>query len=226
LTPDMIQFPAPCSALITLPVRPDRGGIAYVLDLERRVTEVWEEPIQTIPAFNRLLISGSPAQWDHDAIVATLKNLIKETLGHRRELTGTEVIELPACYAPELAPDLVQVAEAVRLSSREVTDIHASRTYTVLATGFAPGFAYLGDVDPRIAHPRRDEPRRRVPVGALGLADRRTGIYPSAGPGGWQLIARVPEPLFENAADRLARFEPGAQVRFRPVSLADFLSES
>jgi UPF0271 protein len=86
-------------------------------------------------------------------------------------------------------PDLEAVAERVGLSVDDVALLHASREYTVRTVGFLPGFAYLGEVDSRIAVPRLSTPRPRVPALSVGLAGRRTGIYPMASPGGWNLIA-------------------------------------
>jgi 5-oxoprolinase (ATP-hydrolysing) subunit A len=86
-------------------------------------------------------------------------------------------------------PDLEAVAERVGLSVDDVALLHASREYTVRTVGFLPGFAYLGEVDARIAVPRLSTPRPRVPALSVGLAGRRTAIYPVASPGGWNLIA-------------------------------------
>ncbi|MFL5358951.1 LamB/YcsF family protein [Archangium sp.] len=86
-------------------------------------------------------------------------------------------------------PDLEAVAERVGLSVDDVVLLHASREYTVRTVGFLPGFAYLGEVDARIAVPRLPTPRPRVAALSVGLAGRRTAIYPLASPGGWNLIA-------------------------------------
>lgn len=85
-------------------------------------------------------------------------------------------------------PDLARVAAHARLAEAEVIALHAARTYRVEVVGFLPGFAYLGEVDPRIAAPRLPSPRPRVPAGAVGIAGARTGIYPWPSPGGWNLV--------------------------------------
>jgi 5-oxoprolinase (ATP-hydrolysing) subunit A len=84
--------------------------------------------------------------------------------------------------------DLEAVAARAGLTVDEVARLHAGREYTVRGVGFLPGFAYLGEVDERLAVPRLSTPRTRVPVGAVGLAGRRTGIYPLVSPGGWNLV--------------------------------------
>ena len=45
--------------------------------------------------------------------------------------------------------------------------------------GFLPGFAYMGDVDRRIALPRKKEPRLQIDEGCVGIAGQQTGIIPN-----------------------------------------------
>lgn len=85
-------------------------------------------------------------------------------------------------------PDLDAIAARAGLSAEEVVALHVAPLYTVRVVGFLPGFAYLGDVDPRIAAPRLPSPRVRVPAGAVGIAGARTAVYPFASPGGWNLV--------------------------------------
>lgn len=108
-------------------------------------------------------------------------------------------------------PDLAEVAREAQLSVADVIELHAGGHYVVETLGFAPGFAYLTGLDPRLALPRRATPRPRVPAGSLGLAGGYTGVYPFASPGGWHLIGTVDEPMFGPAGARLAH---GDRVRF------------
>ena len=89
---------------------------------------------------------------------------------------------IPVCYGGEYAPDLDAVAKACSLASDDVIAAHTSRTYVVYLLGFSPGFPYLGDLDKRIALPRRPEPRPRVPAGSVAIATRYAGIRAT---GGW-----------------------------------------
>ena len=213
----MITFPGPVSALVTLPVSADRDGIARVLALERLARDALPEVRATIPAFNRLLIEGSPRSWDPAEVEARLSAAVEDCVVKVPGIDAGDPVSLPVCYDPELAPDLEDLAGSAGLGVAEVARLHSSTPYIVLATGFAPGFAYLGDLDPRIAMPRLPTPRRRVEAGSVGIADRRTGVYPAAGPGGWRLIGRVPAALFEDPAERIARFRPGGTVKFRMI---------
>jgi UPF0271 protein len=84
--------------------------------------------------------------------------------------------------------DLAEIAAGALLSVEEVIALHAARTYVVTMVGFLPGFAYLGEVDPRIAVPRRAEPRARIAASSVGIGGTYTGVYPFASPGGWNII--------------------------------------
>ena len=213
----MITFPGPVSALVTLPVPADREGIARVVGLERSARDVLPDVRATIPAFNRLLVEGSPSTWDPEEVEARLSAAAKECMLQVPEIETGDPVSLPVCYDPELAPDLEELSAGAGLSVAEVATVHGGTPYTVLATGFAPGFAYLGDLDARIAMPRLATPRRRVEAGSVGIADRRTGIYPAAGPGGWRIVGRVPAPFFADATERISRFRPGGTVEFRMI---------
>lgn len=221
----MITFPGPTAALVTLPVPPDRTGILRALALERLVHARIDGVRETVPAFNSLLIEGDPLDWDPDRVMEMLASVVDDALEEPLPTPPSGTVRLPACYDPELAPDLIELSTAVGVSVTDFVELHSSREYTVLATGFSPGFAYLGDLDERLAMPRRPSPRPDVPAGAIGIADRRTGVYPTTSPGGWQLVGRVPPSLFADAMERLARFEPGAQVRFEPIDRRTFEAE-
>ena len=91
------------------------------------------------------------------------------------------------------------------------------------AIGFAPGFAYLGQVNERLATSRLATPRAKVPRGAVGIADQQTAVYPSESPGGWNLIGRCPVRMFDpNALDAL-KVSVGDRVRFEPIDRETFL---
>ena len=196
-----------------------------MLLLDQAVQEAVPGLLETVPAFNKLLILGQARDWDRARVAALVEPLARACLVADPEPSTGKPVTLPTCYDPGLAPDLESLAAGAGLTVAELADLHSGIAYVVLATGFAPGFPYLGDVDARLEAPRHPSPRPRVEAGSVGIADRRTGVYPSAGPGGWQLIARVPPPLFADATQRIARFEPGATVRFRPIDLRAYQAE-
>ncbi len=114
-------------------------------------------------------------------------------------------------------PDLDEVARLTGLTVDEVVTAHTGSAWTVAFMGFAPGFAYLAGGDARLAVPRRDHPRPRVDMGAVGLAAGLSGVYPRSSPGGWQLVGRTDVTLWDLSHDPPALLRPGTVVRFEAV---------
>lgn len=135
-----------------------------------------------------------------------------------------KLIELPACYHPDVAPDLQPAAASLKLTVDQLIELHSGREYRVCAIGFAPGFAFLASVDPRIELPRQATPRKKIMAGSIGIADRQTAVYPQASPGGWQIIGNCTRPLFDPNSKPMTPFNVGDRIRFEPVSLSDYLS--
>jgi KipI family sensor histidine kinase inhibitor len=125
------------------------------------------------------------------------------------------VVEIAVRYD---GPDLDEVAGLLRLTAREVVDLHTSSLWRVAFGGFAPGFGYLVTDHDRLQVPRRATPRTAVPPGSVGLAGEFSGVYPRSSPGGWQLIGTTDAVLWDESADPPALLRPGARVRFREVS--------
>ena len=88
--------------------------------------------------------------------------------------------------------------------------------------GFLPGFPYLGGMDERIEAPRLDSPRTSIPAGAVGIGGKQTGIYPLASPGGWRLIGRTPEKLYDVEREEPIPYRAGDYIRFYPISCEEF----
>lgn len=114
-------------------------------------------------------------------------------------------------------PDLEAVASLTGLTVAEVVRAHTGTAWTVGFGGFAPGFSYLVGGDPRLRVPRHEEPRTRVPAGAVGLAGAFSGIYPRPSPGGWQIIGQTDAVLWDVEREPPALLRPGATVQFVDV---------
>ncbi len=113
--------------------------------------------------------------------------------------------------------DLAEVARLTGLSVEAVVTAHSTQTWTVAFAGFAPGFGYLVGENERLSVPRRAEPRTAVPAGAVGLAGEYSAVYPRQSPGGWQLIGRTAQLMWNLGWERPALLSPGDRVQFRPV---------
>lgn len=128
----------------------------------------------------------------------------------------------PADRTPDVVIDVVydgadldEVARLTGLDRDQVVAAHTGTLWRVGFGGFAPGFAYLVGGDERLQVPRRDEPRTKVPAGAVGLAGEFSGVYPRESPGGWQLIGHTDAVLWDVNRERPALLTPGAWVEFR-----------
>jgi KipI family sensor histidine kinase inhibitor len=162
---------------------------------------------ELVPAARTLLVRFDPRATDAARLGAALE-AVSFTPGASPE---GETVEIPVTYDGE---DLDDVASLSGLSRDEVIEAHAAGEYVVAFCGFAPGFGYLTGLDERLHVPRRDDPRTRVPAGAVAIADRFAAVYPRASPGGWQLIGSTDEPLWDVDRDPPARLTPGTKVRF------------
>ncbi|NNE97707.1 MAG: 5-oxoprolinase subunit PxpB [Pyrinomonadaceae bacterium] len=125
-----------------------------------------------------------------------------------------QVIEIPVSFEREHAPDLEFVAAANDLNVVEVKEIFLGATYRVFMLGFLPGFPYMGEVDQKIATPRKEIPRERVAKGSVGIAGTQTGIYPLESPGGWQIIGRTNVQLFTPEKNPPSYLNPGDLIKF------------
>lgn len=125
--------------------------------------------------------------------------------------------EIPVRYGGDGGPDLEAVATETGLTAGDVVELHAGTEYEVMFLGFAPGFAYLGEVPARLVVPRLATPRIRVPEGSVAIANTMTAVYPQASPGGWRILGRTATTMFDPGAATPARLRPGDRVRFVPV---------
>lgn len=163
-----------------------------------------------VPTYHSVAVHFDPAVADREALRSWLTRLVDEAAATGRERR----IDVPVVYGGESGPDLVAVAQFAGMSDRDVIRLHSEREYRVFMLGFTPGFPYMGSVDAAIAAPRHATPRVRVEQGSVGIAGIQTGIYPSASPGGWQIIGRTNLALFDASREHPALFAPGDRVRF------------
>jgi inhibitor of KinA len=134
----------------------------------------------------------------------------------------TKKLRIPVCYEDPFALDLKFVCQHSGMNPSQVIQLHSEKTYRVFMIGFLPGFPYLGEVDARIASPRRTHPRALVEAGSVGIAGMQTGIYPLASPGGWQIIGKTPLTLFQKNSLPPVPYEVGDEIEFYPITASAF----
>jgi inhibitor of KinA len=170
----------------------------------------------------RAVEAGAPV----NSIFDWLTQKIEDVLANRspRKLTPPDriPIEIPVCYAADLALDLEEVARHTQLTHEEVIRRHSATEYRVQCVGFTPGFPFLSGLAAELSTPRRASPRSKVPAGSVAIGGAQTGIYPLQSPGGWNIIGRTPLPLFDIRRDPPVLLQAGDRVRFRPISREEF----
>ena len=188
---------------------------------ELRATGQWLECVAGI--------SSCVARFDNSSIpidvaVRRFADVVdKASVSEERE---RELVEITVCYGGTCGPDLGDLCEQLGLTFQEFVEMHSGREYRVDMLGFTPGFAFIGGLDDALNVPRRREPRVRVEAGSVGIAGGRTGIYTLAGPGGWPLVGRTPEVLFDAHAEEPFRLRAGTRVRFVPISHEEFAAKT
>ena len=169
---------------------------------------------EIVPAYAALTVYFDPATANADALREWLLSARRagaaEAGSPARPSSGAPLV-IPVRYD---GPDLDEVAGRSGLSRDEVIQRHTAPEYRVYLLGFAPGFAYLGDLDPALVLPRRAEPRTRVPAGSVAIAGAQTAVYPLATPGGWHLIGSTSLAMFDPARQPPVLLRPGDRVRF------------
>jgi len=183
--------------------------------------------IEYVPAFTNVTIyydcfQAAKLTQDYNVLspYEVLKSMVEKILLqiNVKEDQVQEIVEIPVCYGGEYGPDLEIVAKHNQLTADEVIKIHSDELYLIYMIGFAPGFPYLGGLSDKIATPRRQSPRLKIPAGTVGIAGNQTGVYPIETPGGWQLIGRTPLKLFNPESSTPTLLKAGNYIRFIPIS--------
>jgi inhibitor of KinA len=210
------------SALIVqLPERIDPLINAWCVALARAIEQRFGRSVRDVViGYCSVTAYFDPLTIDVRWIEQEIKQLARWLDPEERE-EGAQ-LTIPVAYGSEFGPDLAQVASFGSCTEAEVVELHAGATYRVYLVGFVPGFAYMAEVDSRISAPRRKNPRTSVPAGSVGIAGGQTGVYPSATPGGWNIIGRTPLKPYDPGRDHPFLFKPGDRVRFEPITAEDF----
>lgn len=179
-------------------------------------------------AYSSLTVLYNPAvikKYYHPAtsifswVAATLQQAYEKTV--QTKPVARELIKIPVCYEGDFGPDLATLAGLTQLTEQEVVAIHTGTIYNVYMIGFLPGFSYMGEVNERIAVPRKQTPTP-VLAGSVGIAGSQTGIYPLNSPGGWQIVGRTPLRLFDPYEPEPVKLQAGDQVQFYAITKKEF----
>jgi allophanate hydrolase subunit 1 len=192
-------------------------------------------------------------QVSYDPDLISYEDAVREVLTLFRSIESMETLELDSrmFYVPILYFDpwtmtcvddyRSKIADKewdgdllVRLNGLSGLDqlrrVHAASDYWVAALGFWPGLCSLMPLDPRsrLVAPKYNPPRTWTPKGTIGHGGAITCIYPDQTPGGYQIFARTPMPIWDREQrlaafkSSLALFRPGDRVRFEPIDRDEY----
>ena len=174
--------------------------------------------IEVVPTYTSVYVYYDPLKISYSQVMEA----VTPFLSAKPREEEKEVVEIPVVYGGDFGPDIEFVAQYNNLTIDEVIEIHSKPLYRVYMLGFLPGFAYLGGMDDRIATPRLEKPRLKVPAGSVGIAGKQTGWYAIESPGGWRLIGRTPLKTFDPHKKPPSIIKAGDYVKFVPISEEEF----
>ena len=180
--------------------------------------------LDVIPTYRSLFIQYDPSICSLERLLIAIEEELNSA--GTENLDSTLITEIPVCYEYDFGLDIQEVAGFHGIDTDSVIRLHTAPVYYVYMIGFVLGFPYLGGLDERLHTPRKKAPRKIVPAGSVGIADRQTGIYPLQSPGGWQILGRTPVKLFDLERTNPFFLEMGDKVRFTAITRAEFESYS
>lgn len=139
-----------------------------------------------------------------------------------KRFSKTKTIVLPVCYEANCDNDLYEVSRLTNLDVEEVIQSHLMSEFMVSAVGFVPGFAYLKGLDEKIQLARKSSPRKRVPKGAVAIAEDYSAVYPTESPGGWHILGLCPLPMFDLNRKTPNRLQVAKKVKFERIDIHQF----
>lgn len=190
--------------------RIDAEVTAQVLALQQWLQQQ-PEVVELVPSYRCLLVYYQPLTHSEAQLRAVIARGLAATAEAALPQGQQHVIEV--CYEPELGLDLTAVAERLQQPVEQIIAWHTEPNYLVYTLGFAPGFAYMGEVPEPLRLPRLATPRQVVPALSVAIANQQTAIYPDRSPGGWLILGQ---------ALALPELQAGDRVQFQAISRAEF----
>ncbi len=210
---------------------------------EQKITGV----VETAPCFSSLLVHYEPDDISFADLQREMLRLAQTITGSGDVEVDSRLLYLPAVYLdpwttaamaeyrekinPDKEPDPEFI---VKLNGLDDVDqfvrVHSGTEYWCAALGFWPGTPFLMPLDPRckLTAPKYNPPRTFTPRGTIGMGGGSTAIYPVDGPGGYQIFARTPVPIWD-ARQRLEQFksqlwllQPTDRIKFVPCTVEEF----
>lgn len=202
----------PYASLVDLGAEPSPETSRRVERLRRALSErPLPEVRDLVPGFASLLVEHRPSLTPE-----RLRAWLDAAAALPDAAAAPRVRTVPVAYGADADAD--DLATRLGRPFEDLTERHRAATYTVAFLGFTPGFPYLLGLPSELHLPRRERPRTRVPAGSVAIAERLAGIYPAASPGGWWILGRTPQRLFDPESAEPTWLAAGDVVRFEPAA--------
>jgi inhibitor of KinA len=174
--------------------------------------------LDVVSGLESLLIEFDPLRTAPEHVEYAVRLLARWAPGDGPELPrAVREFAVPVVFDEETGPDLVSVAEEVRLEPAELVEAIAKSTFTVALLGAAMAPMMDGLELPAPVR-RRAEPRTDVALGAIMIAGDNAIIQPFPGPTGWRVVGRTPHTIVDISRPDPVSFGPGDVMRFVPVT--------
>ena len=219
-------------------------ALAICQELGRRKVE---GIVEICPANASYLVRLDPDVIHPDALLAQLKE-IDASVDTEHLRFASRVIDVPAYYDDPWTREVLMnfrdrhqnptgtdLEYVTRIngftSEQEFIDAHHGAPYYVSMVGFVPGLPWCYQMVPRermLEVPKYLRPRTDTPPLALSHGGAFAAIYPVRGPGGYQLFAICPVPIFDpkeelpDFQDSFVFFRAGDILKLRSIDREEY----
>lgn len=203
--------------------------------------------VEVIPSICSMLVEYDRSKVKADPLIHELRQ-IERSMTHLTQIP-TRIIEFPILFADpwttECAeafrshhntgqvPNIDFVAKVNHYSDREsfIEALCATPYWTVMV-GFTPGLPWLYPLgvsgERAIQSPKYNRPRTWTPDRSVGLGGAFLAIYSVRNPGGYQLLGRTTNPIYDprqkhpDFAENPVLLKPGDVIRWRSVDREEY----
>lgn len=209
------------AVLVEWPAKIDKSILNDIVNFKNSILQSDIKSIVELKhAYNSLLISYDTICRNFENDKNRLKSIYISTKFEKE--SESLLWSIPVCYDAVFGIDLEAISKAKKLSKGDIIKRHSQSIYTVYFVGFLPGFLYLGGLDESLSMPRRETPRMQIEKGSVAIGGSQTGVYPSASPGGWNIIGNSPIDFFNPKLDIPCFAKPLDRIKFKAVSLLEY----
>lgn len=193
-----------------------------VMAFDRELKNAPKGIIETAPTLRSVLIHFDSAIVDPEILEQWCEEQISNTDWYSQpEIKEGKYWQIPVIYGGTFGPDILETSEIIGLTVSQLIELHSSIDLKVLCLGFSPGLAYLAELAPEFAIPRREAYGRPVPAGSILVANRQTVLPATQIPTGWRRIGTTPLPTFRPHRTKPFLLSPGDRICFEPIKEVD-----